>query len=206
MAYDPWKHHRHSIRLKGYDYTRPGAYFVTIVTKNREYLFGDVVAGVMKPNDAGCIIETVWHELPARFPIVELDAFIVMPNHIHGIIILSDPADPVGAGLPRPGSPRPTARAPRPGEWARIVRAGYPRPRARIPRPYIGQIVAFNKYQTTKRINQIRGTPGAPVWQRNYWDHIVRNDDELSRIREYIQNNPGAWKMDDENTDRRRSR
>jgi REP element-mobilizing transposase RayT len=189
MAYDPWKHHRHSIRLKGYDYTRPGAYFVTIVTKNREYLFGDVVAGVMKPNDAGCIIETVWHELPARFPIVELDAFIVMPNHIHGIIILSDPVDPVGAG-----SPRPTARA------------GLPRPWARKPRPYIGQIVAFYKYQTTKRINQIRGTPGAPEWQRNYYEHIIRNDDELSRIREYIQNNPAAWKTDDENTDRRRSR
>jgi putative transposase len=115
MAYDPRIHHRplgyargrHSIRLPGYDYTRPGPYFVTIVAKNRAYIFGEIMAGEMKSNDAGKIVKTMWNEIPVRFPIVNLDEFIVMPNHIHGIIVLPETVGvgrdgTVGAGLPRP--------------------------------------------------------------------------------------------------------
>ncbi|MBC7237764.1 MAG: hypothetical protein H5T69_18130, partial [Chloroflexi bacterium] len=96
MKYDPERHHRRSIRLKGYDYTQPGAYFVTIVTQDRARLFGEVVDGEMRLNDAGRMVQTVWDELPAFYPGVQTDAFIVMPNHIHGIIVLT--GHPVGAG------------------------------------------------------------------------------------------------------------
>jgi len=95
MAYDPLIQHRRSIRLKGYDYAAPGAYFVTIVAKNRECLFGNVSDGAMITNGNGCIIQSMWCVLSGRFPNIVLDAFIVMPNHIHGIIGISDA---VGAG------------------------------------------------------------------------------------------------------------
>src|SRR3990172_7834035 len=92
MRYDAEKHHRRSIRLRGYDYAQAGAYFVTICTQNRECLFGEVVDGQMVLNDPGKILESVWSELPDHYPGVDVDAFVIMPNHIHGIVIL------VGAG------------------------------------------------------------------------------------------------------------
>ena len=95
MTYDPQKHHRRSIRLKGYDYSQAGAYFITIVAQARACLFGEVVDGEMRLNDAG---RMVWDDLPERFPGLELDAFGVMPNHVHGIIILTGRA-PVGRVL-----------------------------------------------------------------------------------------------------------
>jgi putative transposase len=243
MPYDPFNHHRRSIRLKGYDYTQPGAYFVTMVTKYRECLFGNVSDSTMITNENGSIVQSMWCELPGRFPDIELDEFKVMPNHIHGIIYISET---VGARSPRPepswvgnpltessGPPRPvslgagktnpmslwagktlseSSHPSRPGSTGTakttpiISRAGKPRPYVAntppdidsIRPPTLGQIIAYFKYQTTKQINRIRGTPGAPVWQRNYHDHIIRNMDELARIREYIRNNPLAWEMDDE--------
>ena len=119
MAYDPAKHHRRSIRLQGYGYSQPGAYFVTICTQNNEYLFGDVVDGGMVLNDAGQMVQGAWDELPANYPGIETDAFIIMPNHVHGIITIQppdakSPLSPVGAGpraCPplRPPAPRTTA-------------------------------------------------------------------------------------------------
>jgi len=196
MSHNLSIHHRRSIRLKRYDYTQPGAYFVTVVSKNRECLFGNVSDDAMITNDNGSIIQSVWFELPGRFPNIVLDAFIVIPNHIHCIIDILD----VGARSPRPGPL--VAGSPRSGPSG----AGKPRPYVvNMPPennlthpPTLGQIVAFFKYQTTKHVNQIRGTHGTPVWQRNYWEHIIRNEDELSRIREYIRNNPVAWETDDE--------
>ena len=96
MRFDPEKHHRRSIRLPEYDYAGPGAYFVTICTQGRVCLFGEVVNHTMVPNDAGRMLQTAWDELPDRFPGVDIDAFVVMPNHIHGIIALTAP---VGAPL-----------------------------------------------------------------------------------------------------------
>ncbi|MBC7260687.1 MAG: hypothetical protein H5T63_01625, partial [Chloroflexi bacterium] len=98
MKYDPEKHHRRSIRLQGYDYSQPGAYFITVVTQDRVCLFGEVVNGEMRLNDVGHMVRQEWADLPNRFPNIDLDAFIIMPNHIHGIIIITD-VNPVGAGL-----------------------------------------------------------------------------------------------------------
>jgi putative transposase len=94
MPFDPSIHHRKSIRLRGYDYTQPGAYFVTVVVKNRDCLFGEIAAGVVNPNNNGRIIQSVWRELPIRFSNVILDESIVMPDHFHGIIIISEITDP----------------------------------------------------------------------------------------------------------------
>lgn len=90
MKYNPEKHHRHSIRLKGYDYSQSGGYFVTIVALNREYIFGDIVDRKMRLNEAGRIVEWTWHDLPNHVANMELDAFIVMPNHVHGIIVIHE--------------------------------------------------------------------------------------------------------------------
>ncbi len=178
-VFDPDKHHRRSIRLPGYDYSRSGAYFVTICAQDRACLFGDIADGVMRLNDAGRVVADSWQWLESQYDYVELDEFVIMPNHVHGVIVI------VGAGLPRPyiasGAETKTG-----AETAPL-------------RATLGRMVAYFKYQSTKHINIMRGTPGMPVWQRNYYEHIVRNDDELNRIREYIANNPKQWEIDQEN-------
>ncbi|MEK7441298.1 MAG: transposase, partial [Chloroflexota bacterium] len=98
MNFNPQKHHRRSIRLQNYDYTQAGAYFITICTYNREFLFGDVVNGEMMLNDYGRIVEEYWNETPTHFPNVETDAFVVMPNHIHGIIVIAKSVKAQSAG------------------------------------------------------------------------------------------------------------
>jgi len=177
VKYDPAKHHRRSIRLKGYDYTQAGAYLVTICTQGRICLFGEIVDGEMRLNDAGEIVAWTWHDLPNYISNVQLDAFVVMPNHVHGIIIITDPVVVVGAGSePAPTEPAPTPRM-----------HGLP------------EIVRQFKTFSARRINDLRGTPGTPVWQRNYYEHIIRDEGSLNRIREYILNNPSRWEMDQEN-------
>ena len=175
MPYDPNKHHRRSIRLKGYDYTQAGAYFVTICTQGRECLFGQVVEGKMRVNPFGEIVVWAWNDLPNHNPHVELDAFVVMPNHVHGIVLIVD--DLVGAG----SEPAPTMA------MVTTRRHGLP------------EIVRQFKTFSARRINALRGTPGATVWQRNYYEHIIRNDHSLQRIREYITTNPLRWHLDREN-------
>jgi len=181
MKYDPERHHRRSVRLRGYDYSQAGAYFVTICTPDRACLFGDVADGVMRLNDAGRVVERCWHEIPIHFPHVELDEFVIMPNHVHGVIVI------VGAGSPRPYV----------ASGAGTITGAETAPL----RATLGQMVAYFKYQSTKHINIMRGTPGIPVWQRNYYEHIIRDDESLNRIREYIINNPMQWALDRENTD-----
>ena len=180
MLYNPQKHHRRSIRLKGYDYSQAGAYFVTMCVRSRAGvtppLLGDVADKRMRLNEFGEIVVAGWHGVTDHFPHVETDAFVVMPNHIHGIVII---ADVVGAGSPRPYVPSSSSSR----KWA------------------LGHIVAYFKYQSTKRINEIRGTPGVPFWQRNYHDHIIRNKEALDRIRRYIADNPARWGEDQNNPD-----
>jgi REP element-mobilizing transposase RayT len=161
---------RRSIRLRGYDYARGGAYFITVCTKGRKLLFGDVVNGAMHLNDAGQVVQSVWDALPMHYPNVTLDAFVVMPNHIHGIIVLTSMRD-VGAGF----KPAPTGKH------------GLP------------EIARALKTFSSRRFNEMRGTPGVPIWQRGYHDRIIRNDGELRRIRRYIVNNPKRWLSDPEN-------
>jgi putative transposase len=191
MKYDPEKHHRRSIRLKGYDYTQMGAYFVTVVTKDRECLFGEVTDGNTRLNDTGRLIERWWVELNHKFPVVETDEFVVMPNHFHGIIVLTDVR--VGADLRvGPASDRKGGNV---GEGAHI---GAPL-RASLPR-----IVQWFKTMTTNEcirgVKQLGWTelPGR-LWQRNYYEHAIRSQESLDRIRQYIVENPTNWEFDHEN-------
>ncbi|QUV81940.1 transposase [Chloracidobacterium sp. D] len=241
MPYDPARHHRRSIRLQGYDYTRPGAYFVTIVTQGRACLFGEVVAGEMRMNDAGRMVQQVWDELALFYEGVQTDAFIVMPNHVHGIIILTGnvratphvhpdemnvgatprgcPTTPRGCpttprGCPNPQSGPGQARGPAPTSGSGQARGPAPTSgsgQARGPAPTaataptlgLPDVVHRFKTMTTKRYadgvraNQWPPFPGR-LWQRNYYEHIIRDDQSWQRIREYILTNPLRWHLDRE--------
>ncbi len=176
-------HNRRSIRLKGYDYARPGGYFVTICTQDRACLFGEVVGGKMMLNDAGRMVARWWDELNRKFSNVKTDAFVIMPNHIHGIIMIEPAAsEPVGADL------RVCPDAP---SGAHV---GAPLP----------VIVQWFKTMTTNAY--IRGVKQSRwpafhrrLWQRNYYERIIRDGSALERIRTYIANNPAKWDRDRNN-------
>jgi len=175
MIYDPAHHHRRSIRLPGYDYTQPGAYFVTTCTHDGEPLFGEVIDGIMQPNRFGCILQVCWSNLPRHYPHVVLDEFVVMPTHAHMIIVL--------AGDPAPVAPS-TECTPTGDQVPAPTRHGLP------------EVVRAFKTFSAQRINTLRRRPGVPVWQRNYYEHIVRNDRALKAIRKYIRDNPLRWRLD----------
>ena len=176
MAYSSQKHFRRSIRLNEYDYSQSGAYFITICTYKRECLFGEIVDGEMQLNEFCEIVATCWDEVPHHFENVELDAFITMPNHVHGIVIITNS---VGA---RHASPLQYPQTPR-------------GPKSQS----LGAIVGSFKSTITKRINKIRSISCAPLWQRNYYEHIIRNEETLNRVREYILTNQLRWHLDREN-------
>ena len=166
MTQESDKRQRRSIRLPGYDYAQAGAYFVTVVTRERACLFGDVADGEIRLNDFGRIIAAAWKELPEHYRNVESNSFVVMPNHVHGIIVLADSGavgqSDVGAGLkPAWAGGRPTA-TPRAGLRPAPTQYGLP------------EIVRAFKSFSARRINEIRNTPGVSVWQRNYYEHVVR--------------------------------
>jgi len=175
---------RRSIRLKGYDYSREGAYFVTICGQNRKCLFGEIVNGKMVLNDAGRMVESVWNEIPKYYPGIDIDVCQIMPNHIYGIVVI------VGAGpcaCPDTGQPRNMGQ-----------------PQGVAPTMSLSDVVHRFKTMTTKRyIDGVKqnGWPTFPgkLWQRNYYEHIIRDENELNRIREYIINNPAQWEFDREN-------
>jgi putative transposase len=164
MAHAPERRHRRSIRLPGYDYASPGAYFVTVCAHGNGSVFD-----VLELRDA---VEEAWRQIPLHFLNARLDEFVVMPNHVHGIVWI------VGA----------QHAAPLPGTRTLAVKAGS-----------LGAIVRSFKAAAARRVNEIRGTPGAAVWQRNYYERVIRNEDELSSIREYIHLNPLGWELDREN-------
>jgi REP element-mobilizing transposase RayT len=165
---------RRSIRLQGYDYSQAGAYFVTICTQNRECLFGEIADRQMVLNDAGKIVADEWMKIAEISNEIELGKWVVMPNHFHGILVINDS---VGAIHESPLQMTVTQRR-----------------NMALPK-----LIGRFKMLSSKRINETRNTPGAKLWQRNYYEHIIRNDDELNRIREYIINNPAQWEMDREN-------
>lgn len=191
MTYNPEIHHRHSIRLKDFDYSRVGAYFITICAWQRECLFGEIVNGVMMHNDMGGIVLEEWQRTGEIRENIILDECMVMPNHFHGIIFITDN---VGA--------TPTARPAVIGNDAECCQAN---PQILTPHQNgpvagsIGAMLAQFKAMVTKRINVIRNNPGCPAWQRNYYERIIRNDYELCCDREYIINNPIKWELDNEN-------
>lgn len=175
MHYNPEKHRRRSIRLKGFDYSQTGAYFVTVCTKNRECIFGHVIDGVMQLNGYGHAVKECWEQIPKHCTNATLDFFIIMPNHLHGIIGI------VGNGRGM-ACHAPTNR-----------HFGKPVPKS------LSTIIGSFKSAVTKRINQFQNASSLSIWQRNYHEHIIRNQDELHRIREYIVNNPFQWQFDREN-------
>ena len=173
-----------SLRLAGYDYSTPGAYFVTICTENRDCLFGEVQDGRMVPNNAGHMIQIVWDEMPAFYP-VDLDAFVVMPNHIHGIVVLSD----VGA-IPR-GCP--LSRTRDPGQ------ARGPAPTLSLP-DVVGRFKSLTTARYRQGVSELSWPPFAKrLWQRNYYEHVIRDEVDLNRVREYVINNPAMWAEDENN-------
>jgi len=191
--YDPKIHHRHSIRLPGYDYSQACVCFVTICTQNRQMRFGNIVDGKMKLNDTGRIVQDIWHQIPVHFLAVTTDEFVVMPNHIHGIIITGSYGNSPetgakicsGSKTERVVSLCPEAlHSSNDGQWDKN----------RVPT--VGQIIGYFKYQSTKKINEIRHHGIQRIWQRNYYEHIVRDESDLNRICKYIQNNPLKWGMD----------
>ena len=175
---------RRSIRLKDYDYSQAGAYFVTICTQGRECLFGEIVDGKIQLNYVGQLAKSSWNALPSHFDGIILDECVVMPNHFHGIIQI---VNPLGAQFIAPGIIAPEF-------------IGLPSPSGAINRaPTLGDIVRGFKARCTHAINQYRNTPGNPVWQRNYYERVIRNEAELAGMREYIANNPLQWDLDKDN-------
>ena len=164
---------RRNLRVPEFDYSQPGAYFVTIVTQGRKQLFGHIVDGEMVLNDVGKMVEEVWIAIPKHFPKVELGAFVIMPNHIHGIISIT-----VGATH---ASPLPwISKGPMPGS--------------------IGAIAGSFKSAATKRFREIPNNPEKHLWQRNYFEHVIRNERDYQAIYEYIIANPMNWEKDEESS------
>jgi len=165
------QHYRKSLRLRDYDYSQSGAYFVTICTKGRQLYFEEFPALQQ-------VVQTQWNGLKIRFPEIELDEFVIMANHIHGIIFIA------GAIHESP---------------LHGVGATHELPLRYRQKMLLPKVIGYFKMNTAKPINQILNRTGQPFWQRNYYEHIIRNEKELKRIREYIQNNPLKWELDREN-------
>jgi putative transposase len=168
---NPDPHLRSSLRLPEYDYSGAGAYFVTICAHNRICAFGAVDAEEMQLNDVGRIVSSCWNEIPQHFSAISLDEWVIMPNHVHGIVLISDAAD---AGATH----------------------------ASCIRPGLGVVVGSFKSAATKRVNEWRRAHGSPLWQRNYYEHVIRDQEDLARVRQYIADNPIRWALDPENPSR----
>ncbi len=229
---------RKTIRLQSYDYASPGYYFVTICTKEKDHLFGEIRNGIMYLNPLGEIATDEWYRTETIRDNVKLDAFVVMPNHVHGIVrIVNTPTSNVGAYRNTPEKPtemggknganvdspetptemggknranvdspeKPTEMGGKnganvdspetPTEMGGKNRANVDSP-LRGPSNNLGAIIRGYKSAVTKRINLLRKIPGVPVWQRNYYERIIRDEEALFRIREYIHNNPKNWERD----------
>ena len=175
MSLRPGWPRRKPMRLPAHDYSRCGAYFVTICTHEKECFLSDVVGCEVKLAEPGKITADCWQRLPERFPGLAVDAYVIMPNHLHGIIVLTgEHAEHMGHGS------------------SRIFQA---------PSQTIGAIVRGFKGASTRRIKVHCGNSDTSIWQRNYWEHIIRDDADLERIQTYIENNPARWHMDKLNPD-----
>ncbi len=197
---------RRSIRLKGYDYSSPGVYYLTLCTEHRYHLFGKIENGKMILSDEGKNVQKCWYEIPNHYPNVELDAFVIMPNHIHGIIIIKYSDNIVEANNNSPFIEGANDHSPQrfPDSPQRFPDSPqrFPDSPQRFPdspqRPRgtsktVGAIVRGFKIGVTKLL---REKYKEDIWQRNYYEHIVRTEADLNRIRKYINNNPMNWKGD----------
>lgn len=165
-------HHRRSIRLTDYDYRQTGAYFVTICAANKQCLFGEIANDEMQLTQMGETAIDCWEAIPQHFPNTELDAFVLMPNHLHGIVVIQTARAQHAAPLHTP---------------------------PHVASGSLGAIIRSFKSATTRQINILRKKPGETLWQRNYYEHVIRNEADLDRIRHYIEINPSKWSEDTEN-------
>ncbi|MEI8166562.1 MAG: transposase [Chloroflexales bacterium] len=163
MPYNPTKHHRRSIRMPGYDYTQPGVYFVTICTQDRAPILGSLESASVTLSPIGHLVDRCWCALPQHFLRVVLDALVIMPDHLHGIIT-------IGAALNTLTPSSALLNGTRPDSLAAVIQNF--------------------KSVSTRRANQMNGTPGTSLWQRNYYERIIRTDTELAAVRQYIADNP----------------
>jgi REP-associated tyrosine transposase len=149
-------HNRHSVRLRDYDYRRAGAYFITVCVQDKRCVLSRIVNDAVMLDRAGRVVQSVWDSLPDRFPGLDVDAFVIMPSHVHGVIVLPD------------GGKGP-----------------------------LGEVVRTFKAASTRLIR----TSGFPDfgWQRSYYEHVIRGEDELERVRAYVVGNPARWETDREN-------
>ena len=176
---------RHSIRLPGYDYSQAGAYFVTIVTQDRSCLFGRVEDSEMELNAVGTMVEKVWLEIPEHFDDVNVDTFVVMPNHIHGIIKIDNEGRLSNVGA-RHAVPLPHHKD--------IIEALGKPVRGSIP-----TIIRSFKSAVTKQYHMMTNTQNTYLWQRNYYEHVIRDERDYQSIYDYILTNPLNWDKDEEN-------
>ena len=201
MSYNPDIHHRRSIRLKGYDYSKAGMYFVTICVQKHICLLGNVVDGEMVLNEYGQIVQMVWNELPQHYNNIKLNEFVIMPNHIHGIIVITDDDNDNTATIVRADNVR--ANDVRANDvCADTVGASFkPAPTpdhtpAHSQKHGLSEIVRALKTFSARKINELRNTRGEKLWQRNYWEHIICDEESYQRIANYIINNPINWQYD----------
>lgn len=223
--YDPEIHHRRSIRLRGYDYSASGFYFITVCVQHKEPLLGEIIAGAMTLNDVGRLVTDVWQQLPQRYPNVDLDEYVVMPNHIHGIIVINNADTVVGADPCVCPVPKFKTCSEKPGGHAGLgmpgghtgpgMPGGHTGPEKQGGHtgperlgghtgPPLPRVIQWFKTMTTNRyIHGVKHRNWAPFpgrfWQRNYYERIIRNETELHNIRQYIRDNPQNWQSDSEN-------
>jgi len=184
--FDPQKHHRKSIRLQGYDYSQAGAYYVTIVTYQRDCLFGEVVNKEMILDNFGKIADECWRAIPKHFSNVELGAHVIMPNHAHGIIVIhNDESASHAVAAQHVGATQCVAPTPT------ITRPKGPKPKS------LGAIIGSFKSAVSYRIHKELNATG--IWQRNYYEHIIRDEKDLQNKTDYIEANPSLWDEDDNN-------
>ena len=197
-------HRRRSLRLPHYDYSRAGYYFITITAHNRAHLFGEIVGGEMVLNGAGRMIERLWHEIPHDFANIALHEFVVMPNHIHGIIQITKPHNTVGAESISALDPASTHKhtvdqtpmivhAPQRAEIDSV-------PTGTLKTNLSAVVQSFKRHTTLQYIHLVKTNQLPPfhkrIWQRNYYEHVIRDDADYVRIAEYIVNNPLTWVND----------
>lgn len=175
MTFNNSSPHRQSVRLPDFDYSQPGAYFVTIVTQDRKMLFGQIVGGEMELNDIGRMVRAAWIAIPEHYPMVELDEFVIMPNHFHGIIAIC-----VGArhAVPQKAGATEGFGHPVSGSLSTILRSF--------------------KSATTKAFHEFFGHAEESLWQRSFYEHVIRNERDYRAIYDYIVANPMNWEMDEE--------
>ena len=171
MPYDPQKHHRRSVRIKGYDYTQPGVYYITICTNERQCIFGEVIDGQMRLNLLGHLAHTCWLDIPNHFSRFQLDTFVIMPDHVHGLLAIVDNT-PVRTQQRRVATPE---------QFGQPVRGSIP--------------TAIRSYKSavTRFIHRFCETTEVPVWQDGFHESIIRDEKTLNCKRQYIINNPQRW-------------